>query len=1081
MRQSVKKEETDLAELHRLLGRNVRRLTDAAWSRVRTASERYLQEGRGTVFVVVPDQYTMTAERELLRTLDNSVLLPVQVVSFKRLASLVTGQTGGGAGRVLSGSGKHALMRYAYAEVEPDLNVFRGCGSPHFIDALCREISGLKTYRVSSEMLCRAGDDRLSDLATIQEAYERALACGFSDPDDRLRILAEDAQKSGLFAGATVMVCFFKVLRAAEIRVIGAMLAAGADVTVTLMTPELTDRGDLLSPVVSVCSRLGEEAERVGASVETVHLAEPYSMQKDFAEAERSLFRRDPKKKLPEDGGGYTFYCGSSRADEVDFAACEITRLVREEGYRYGDFAIVTRRPEVYEPYLDAVFSEYAIPVFFHRKTSLRSKLPIRLALAALEAVTVRTVTDAFGNLADGGLFSLTAKDRADFLRYVQTWNLRFLSDFDRPFLNSISGFKNRSEESEEERAAGKNAERVRQILLAAVQPFRGGKKTVRTFCENVYHLCEDADVPELLKRRGKEYRNWGEYALAADDRGVLKLLYDTLDELCAVAGDREIGARDFSVLLQTAADGADIGRMPTSLDEVLSGAADVIPLLNQRVIFVLGLADGEFPAIPAEEGLIGDLQKQKLASVGVRVAPDRTERYRYEMFFTAFALTSAAEHTVLSCVGSPGSEKGKSPAYRALLAQTGATEQTAVVCDSRIQKEKPSFALYTRKPLRELDEYFRSQPSYAPYFRQDEPDDRLQPQTAERLFGSQMRVSASKVKSFYQCRYRYFYKFGIRPLDVNRAGFDARNSGTFIHAMLERVMKDDTWLEADAPTLRTMVKTAAEAYFSDIFGCWTPPASFRSYQSTLEKCVVRLLCTFRDELKRSGFRPLRFEQKITEDGDLKSVKIPAGRGTVQLTGTVDRIDVLERDGMTYLRVVDYKSGTQTFSLALACDGTDIQLLMYLYAIHAEGLGNLTNIRPTAAIYEDAKNRVTDELKEESNSKKSGSEKGGSKMGVYVETDGIFVPDNVDRLSGRELDTVFAFVRMILARMGETLLDGDFAREPLKDDSVCKWCDLKDICPRNARRERQRVCSKEKEALDYMKKQTEQEVDSHEN
>ena len=139
-------------------------------------------------------------------------------------------------------------------------------------------------------------------------------------------------------------------------------------------------------------------------------------------------------------------------------------------------------------------------------------------------------------------------------MRYVQTWNLRFLSDFDRPFLNSISGFKNRSEESEEERAAGKNAERVRQILLAAVQPFRGGKKTVRTFCENVYHLCEDADVPELLKRRGKEYRNWGEYALAADDRGVLKLLYDTLDELCAVAGDREIGARDFSVLLQTAA-----------------------------------------------------------------------------------------------------------------------------------------------------------------------------------------------------------------------------------------------------------------------------------------------------------------------------------------------------------------------------------------------------------------------------------------------------------------------------------------------------------------------------------------------
>lgn len=1058
-----------MAELHRVLGRNVKKLTEAAWSRVRTASERCLRERRGTVFVVVPDQYTMTAERELLRALEEPKLLPVQVVSFKRLSSLVAEKTGGGAGRVLSGSGKHALMRYAYEEAEPDLKVFRSCGSPHFIDALCREVSGLKTYRITPEMLRLAEDDRLSDIAKIQETYERALTRGFSDPDDRLRILAEDAQKSGLFAGAAVMVCFFKVLRAAEIRVIGAMLAAGADVTVTLMTPDPTDRGDLLSPVVSVYNRLGEEADRVGASKETVRLADAYSAQKDFAEAERSLFLRDAVKKSPGNSGGYAFYCGSSRADEVDFVACEISRLVREEGYRYGDFAVVTRKPEVYEPYLDAVFSSYAIPVFAHRKTSLRSKLPMRLALAALEAVTVRIVTDAFGNLADGGLFSLTARDRADFLRYVKTWNLRFFSDFNHSFLNSISGFKKISEENEEERSTRENAERVRKILWDAVQPFYGGKKTVRTFCENVYHLCEKAKVPALLKHRGEEYRKWGEYSLAADDRSVLKLLYDTLDELCAVAGDREIGAKEFSVLLQTAADGADLGRMPTSLDEVLSGAADVLPLLNQRVIFVLGLADGEFPAIPAEEGLIGDLQKQKLAAVGVRLAPDRTDRYRYEMFFTAFALTSAAERTVLSCVGAPGSEKGKSPAYRALLAQTGAIEQTAALCEQRIQREQPSFAQYMRKPLQELEEYFHKQSTYAPYFRQEEWDDRLQPQTAERLFGSQMRISASKVKDFYKCRYRYFYKFGIRPVDVNRAGFDARNSGTFIHAMLERVMKDNAWLEADAVTLHSMVKNAADSYFADIFVGWNPPASFRSYQNTLEKSVVRLLCTFREELKSSGFRPLLFEQMITEDGTLKSVRIRIKGGEIRLTGTVDRIDVLVRDGSMYLRVVDYKSGKHEFNLADVCNGTDIQLLMYLYAIHAKGLGNLTNIRPTAAIYEDAKNQVKNELKKEKASPK----------GVYVEAEGISVPDNVDRLSGQELDTVFAFVRMTLAKMGETLLQGDLAREPLAGDSVCDFCDLKDVCPRQARRERQRSCSKE-EALTYMKKQTEGKGDTHE-
>ena len=57
-------------------------------------------------------------------------------------------------------------------------------------------------------------------------------------------------------------------------------------------------------------------------------------------------------------------YAGRNPKAEAAFAAAETVRLIREEGYRYRDIAIVTADMETYGPYLQELFRQEKVPVY---------------------------------------------------------------------------------------------------------------------------------------------------------------------------------------------------------------------------------------------------------------------------------------------------------------------------------------------------------------------------------------------------------------------------------------------------------------------------------------------------------------------------------------------------------------------------------------------------------------------------------------------------------------------------------------------------------------------------------------------
>ena len=117
-------------------------------------------------------------------------------------------------------------------------------------------------------------------------------------------------------------------------------------------------------------------------------------------------------------------------------------------------------------------------------------------------------------------------------------------------------------------------------------------------------------------------------------------------------------------------------------------------------------------------------------------------------------------------------------------------------------------------------------------------------------------------------------------------------------------------------------------------------PAAGRRFAYLVERLkrgVTRLLAYLQAEQAQSLFHPAAFEQEIgTGEGAVPplTLRTPDGR-TVQVQGKIDRVDVMEREGRTYLRVVDYKTGNKAFNLDEVYCGLNTQMLLYLFTLRS--------------------------------------------------------------------------------------------------------------------------------------------------
>lgn len=1038
-----------------------------------------LQSGE-RITLIVPDQYTVASENYFISKLGERRIRHLNITSLKSLARTEFAAHGIPA-QFIGEGGKTVLVKKAFDAVSPSLKYYPPeYRNPRFLPLLLGAIKELKVAGVEPEELMRTalaeGNDKLHDLSMIWQVYEEYLSEGYFDPDDAPARLCKLLEETGDFENEAVFVANFRTFYNRERKILLQMVRNGADVTISLPTDTIDPdtagaTADAAIEARELIARGRSMGEECRVDLRQAHARFPWA---EFAFLEEETAR--PTGTVFEGEVEHIhLFRGADRFDEAEHAAAVIAQKVREEGYRYSDFAVIVRSLEDYAEVLDPVFDQYEIPLFYHRKTPLRRRNPMPFIAALFSLATEGLSRDTVLTFVKSG-FCTTPEKASWFERYVTVWSVNY-NRFKTPFLRPFGGFTDR--ETEGESVMRQGAEEVRRIVVETAEELasRTQHATVREISTVLYEILERLQVPCILEQNAENYRNYREYELAARQKKVYEQLILALDELVLTAGNDSISLKEYRDLFFAVIDTHDVAILPTSLDEVTAGSPETLPMTSPRCVFLLGLNEGVFPRNIEENRLLTDTDRLQLSPFGMGETTD--DKILHEMFYVYSSLTAPREELYLSYALVAGGELAPSPVVERIREQFPHLKTERFSANDpeslreRIQRERAAFSLYSKVPVTELEHYFSQRPEYARILSHREEVSALSEETTRRIYPKHLAVSASRTDVYHQCRYAYFvrYSMGINPR-LN-ADLNPLYRGTIIHEALESIIARG--MDCSPEELCRRVDEYGETQLKKFYGDERPPDAMSNYFRVLMEKIKRILLLFQKEFAASQFVPVAFEQPIGfGENAVDSVTIPLEDGSLSLIGVVDRVDVYERDGKKYIRVIDYKSGRKEFSFKKVKNGIDIQMLMYLFALQQNlyphgvcvpagiqyvganpGIASVSrNLSPELAMIQWEKKMPRSGLYLDDDGILNAMDGTEEKIFINISVKGKKSPSLVTQERFGEL---FEEICTTLRKMGDALHQGKIDKNPIRIGSAycsCDRCDLKRYCrhsePRNA-------------------------------
>lgn len=915
------------------------------------------------LFLIVPEQYSHEAERELCAVCGDSLSLYAEVLSFSRLAIRVAQQVGGAPGVYLDKGGRLLCMTLALEQIRSRLKLFSGSRpTAEQQDGLLKAVTELKTAGIDAEKLRQAASsaparlgEKLSDLSLCMETYNAVLAQGHLDPADRLLRLAEDIGKSSVGSGGHIYIDGFTDFTGAEIKVIEALLAKNADITVCLTCDSPHGESEHFAPARLAVGALLALAKQYSAEAELFYpeaeagKAPALSIFRDRLFSFTTQVFGDPERSL-------NLYRCDTDGEQCELAAERALYLVRETGCRWRDIAVACRGFGDFAPGLESVFRRYGIPLFTPRRSSILQKPVPALISAAYDIVLGGWDTDSVLAYLKTGLTGMELSD----LDILQSYALRW----------GIKGSMWTKSGDWKQHPAGLSAlfdekstallSKINLLRRALVLPLQSFEKKCRSAATGggqaaaLAELLEDISLPKTLELRAELLAGEQQSLLAAETSQLWELTLSALEQFASLLGELPMNADSFSKLFLKMLSQYDVSSIPLSADSVSAGEVDRMRRRHIKHLIIIGASDDRLPAVSGDTGFFSAEERDELSALGLPLggAGDGLER-ELSLIYNCVSLPSDSLTLAYCATDSSGGQSRPSLLISRAQLLFNHEIKPFDPLTARLSAPEPAFMLAacalnggTAEQQLALEHFSRlpedRQHLESLALRADLSRGSLSPRGVQELYGQLPRLSPSKADAFFSCRYFYYLRYGLRLNEKEVSSFDPPELGIFMHYVLENAVGEISRTTGFKSTDETLAAALAQKY-TDLYiqerlgglDDKTPRFIyiFDRQRLIVQKVVINLL----RELSVSDFVPLDFELSFAGDGDLPPVEISDLENRLLITGTADRVDGLFRDGKLYLRIIDYKTGRKAFSLSDVWYGMGLQMLIYLFAIQREG------------------------------------------------------------------------------------------------------------------------------------------------
>lgn len=978
--------------------------------------------------IIVPEQFTMQTQRELVERQKQHAIMNVDVLSFARLACRVFDDLGKQNVVVLEETGKNLVLRKVAEQKKAELNVLgANMNKMGYVGEVKSLISELMQYNIRPDALAEflekepLGEGlrlKMQDVLTMYQGFTEYLKGRYITAEEVLELLYDVAEESKLLCGSVIVLDEFTGFTPIQNRLMEKLLVLAKKVSVSVTMDVREDfyqcRGvhELFAMSKKTVASLLKVAELCKVPVEEP-IVLPTGEKRRYAGAPDLYFM---EQNLFRPGAGSYRYKVSEKAmksnknhekltdsqleetpdiritslknprEELKFAAREIVRLTREQGYRYRDIAVVTGDVQQYGNYVPEIFEQYHIPYFidqtknilFHPfiecirailemieydfsyesvfrflRCGLAEKIIPQGKLSSMELELDGETGEKSAQCKEQTIHRLTEQEIDRLENYVLARGIRGASRWSKPWTFVMpDGTLEDMERLNEIREAV--YENFKPLLMA----FRGKENTVSTQTFELYSLIRRLDMEQLLKERGEFFEKNGNQARAKEYDQIYKIVMDLLDKVTSLLGDETMTIREYSDILDAGFEAAKVGIIPPGNDTVTVGDIERTRLKHIKILFFVGVNDGVVPKAGNQGGIISQFEREKMAEYHLELAPGAREKVFIQKFYLYLNMTKPSERLYVTfCrVNSDGKALRRSyligtllKLFPQLVVEEPSEEETlegVLTAESAL----PFLMEGLNKPVEDEEAWT----ALLAWYLSDEgdrekalqlfdaafgvhQDDAISKAVTKALYGNTLDNSVTRLEQFAACAFAHYLSYGLRLRERELQQFASVDMGNIYHDVLERFakgieMSEYTWFDIpqeaqDALLSQSMEDAIAGSGIGDVFEDARNSYLLKRMETTAKRTIWALML----QVRKGKFVPSGFEVSFSRAERLDAVQFQLGEDEkMRLRGRIDRIDTYETDDKVYVKIIDYKSGNTSFSLLNFYYGLQLQLVVYM-------------------------------------------------------------------------------------------------------------------------------------------------------
>ena len=1079
-----------------------------------------IKEPERNFYLIVPEQYTMEAQRELVTMHPAGGMMNIDAIGMNRLAYRVFDELGISTGQVLEDFGKSMLIKKILCEQQDTLQVYGNYYDKlGFVDEMKSMMSEIFQYNIKQdtidEIMEQIPEDsvvagKMQDIRHIYEEFEAFAGERYIVAEQLVELLTRHVGQSKLVCGSSLYFDGFTGFTPVQLELVEKLMTCADNLTFSFTLDDRDQKYEhikdyeLFYLTKTTIKKLTEAAAAAGVEIESPVVL-PGTINYRLGEnrelffLERNLFR-SPYQKWKQPLERIHLTATGDAQDEIVFVASTIRRLVREEGYRYKDIAIVAGDLEQASHIYERVMDEYEIPVFIDANACLKANPCAETIRSVLAVLADDFSYDSVFRFLKAGMTDLSFED----IELLENYALK----------RGVRGYSrwNRAVSENYEKTSPVNVEEIRQAFMKMFgdirKVFADKKAVTKDYVEALYDFLLQIHVYEKLEARKNELYEENRINEGDAYGQIFEKTVRLFDKIAELLGDTKMSVKEFYEIVDTGLSDIEVGVVPPTVDRVLIGDITRSRLNHIKVLFFTSVNDGIVPKAPKKGRILSDRDRDILSGCGLELAPSDKQNSYIEQFYIYTILTKPSDHLYISYHKLSASLESMRPSYllgriSSIFPSLQAEEYDAASCmpdtvnrslsrilrteedDSEDAESRILTRILTEKGFaRELTAIYKGR-TYRNVAEQ------LPPETIALLYGRYLHASVSKLELYARCGFAYFLKYGLRLKEREMYQVDVRNVGVILHSVMEGLFKqvrdtrNNDWEHFPENERKTMVTELVNRAAEESAGDFFEDNARNAYMlQMIERMAQTSAGMLQKHIRLGSMKPGMLEKTFDSAKDEVGsylFELP-NQIRMSINGKIDRVDVEEEDGTVYIKVIDYKSSTRKLSLEEVLNGEQLQLVTYsaiayeiekmIYPdknIQIAGLLYYSFDDPVIEI-ESSEIDTDTEQPEFSDQEKLDAER-MEKMklqGFVNESPAVIqkmdhtcnqsLPVKLDKngdikksenvVSADQIRTIMELTRENIEELGSQIAEGKIAIEPYKNKSNtgCDYCEFKNIC-----------------------------------